>query len=54
MNDDTLTNLIAHGLVDKVIHLFNKYLGTQLKITRIRRGMTENTPRAPTFARITR
>ena len=32
MNDDTLTNLIAHGLVDKVIHLFNKYLATQLKI----------------------
>ena len=32
MNDDTLTNLVAHGLVDKVIHLFNKYLGTQLKI----------------------
>jgi len=26
----------------------------QLKITRIRRGMTENTPRTPTFARITR
>ena len=32
MNDDTLTNLVARGLVDEVIHLFNKYLGTQLKI----------------------
>ncbi|CAM3119561.1 hypothetical protein GHI93_07150 [Lactococcus hircilactis] len=32
MNDNTLTNLVARGLVDKVIHLFNKYLGTQLKI----------------------
>ena len=32
MNEDTLTNLVARGLVDKIIHLFNKYLGTQLKI----------------------
>ncbi|UBU72963.1 hypothetical protein I6G24_10890 [Lactococcus lactis] len=32
MNDDTLINLVARGLVDKIIHLFNKYLGTQLKI----------------------
>ncbi|MDU0404755.1 hypothetical protein ML8HA_00526 [Lactococcus lactis] len=32
MNDDTLTNLVERGLVDEVIHLFNKYLGTQLKI----------------------
>ena len=32
MNDDTLINLVARGLVDKVIPLFNKYLGTQLKI----------------------
>ena len=32
MNDDTLTSLVARGLVDKVISLFNKYLGTQLKI----------------------
>ncbi|MDM7502765.1 hypothetical protein QUE94_08435 [Lactococcus lactis] len=32
MNDDTLINLVAHGLVDKVISLFNEYLGTQLKI----------------------
>ena len=32
MNDDTLTSLVARGLVDEVIHLFNKYLSTQLKI----------------------
>lgn len=32
MNDDTLTSLVARGLVDKIISLFNKYLGTQLKI----------------------
>lgn len=32
MNDDTLTNLVARGLVDKIISMFNKYLGTQLKI----------------------
>ena len=32
MNDDTLTNLVARGLVDKVISLFNKYLGMQSKI----------------------
>ena len=32
MNDDNLTSLVARGLVDKVISLFNKYLGTQLKI----------------------
>ena len=32
MNDDTLTTLVARGLVDKVIRLFNKYLGTQSKI----------------------
>ena len=31
MKDETLTNLVASGLVDEVIHLFNKYLGTQLK-----------------------
>ena len=32
MNDDTLTNLVARGLVDKIISLFNKYLGMQSKI----------------------
>ena len=32
MNDDTLTNLVARGLVDKIIYLFNEHLGTQLKI----------------------
>ena len=32
MNEDTLTNLVARGLVDEVIHLFNEHLGTQLKI----------------------
>ncbi|PFG91368.1 hypothetical protein BW156_09855, partial [Lactococcus cremoris] len=32
MNDDTLTNLVARGLVDKVISLFNEHLATQLKI----------------------
>ena len=40
MNDDTLINLVARGLVDKVIHLFNKYLGTQLKIRKEKRGET--------------
>lgn len=32
MNQDGLTALVARGLVDKVITLFNKYIGTQLKI----------------------
>ena len=32
MNDDTLINLVARGLVDKIISLFNKYLGMQSKI----------------------
>ncbi|QRZ31217.1 hypothetical protein [Lactococcus cremoris] len=32
MNDDTLINLVARGLVDKVISLFNEHLATQLKI----------------------
>ncbi|MGO3391543.1 MAG: hypothetical protein ACTIMM_10895 [Lactococcus lactis] len=32
MNDDTLINLVARGLVDKIIYLFNEHLGTQLKI----------------------
>ena len=32
MNEDTLTTLVARGLVDEVIHLFNEHLATQLKI----------------------
>ena len=32
MNEDTLTNLVARGLVDSVIHLFNEHLSSQLKI----------------------
>ena len=32
MNDDTLTSLVARGLVDEVIHLFNEHLSSQLKI----------------------
>ena len=32
MNEDTLINLVARGLVDKVISLFNEHLATQLKI----------------------
>jgi hypothetical protein len=32
VNEDTLTTLVARGLVDEVIHLFNEHLATQLKI----------------------
>lgn len=32
MNDDTLTNLVAHGLVNTIITLFNKYAHKLLEL----------------------
>ncbi|PEN19545.1 hypothetical protein CRM93_14730, partial [Acetobacter fabarum] len=37
MNDGTLTNLVAHGLVDSVITDFNQYANKLLELKRDRK-----------------